>query len=290
MPNIYLELSEEFEELLADNRITIKDILDHSGIEVEGVTQEIIPYQADKGARTKDIVTIISVAIASSVVVEAIAFAISQVLYTLHYKPLVEIYENEELRDKDGNLQLKSVKRYEFPFSKAEQRLERELKFSSGFKNGIVIKIESFSQSVSIKGNGNTTTTINVQNQLTRYTNITFPEECILYQCELLKLQLTIDPEERSVIVSKFQIPYDVREKEILLSVLVLSEGFSIDNPIKHMNVPLLEDSEELIFEATPIKLGRQIIEVEFYKGADRIGYVTLKAQVAKYETEFTNV
>ena len=141
---IYLELSEDIEELLSENDISIEDILERENIEAN-VSGGVAAYQSEEGARTKDVVTII---LAGSAAVAAISFAISQVLHEIYNKPhFVEICENEEIRDAEGNImfdkdgkpQFKPVKRYEL----IEPQKKRELEFSVGLKNGVVIKVKS---------------------------------------------------------------------------------------------------------------------------------------------------
>ncbi|KPA16258.1 hypothetical protein MHK_003531 [Candidatus Magnetomorum sp. HK-1] len=146
---IYLALSLEAKQILLDNKISIEDILNRELIEVDNIIEGVLPFQTDANARSKDIVTII---LASSAAVATIGFAISQILQELHKKPyLVEIYENEELRDADGNvilndydgkLEFKPVKRYALIEPRPEQR-KRELEINFGLKNGIVVKIKS---------------------------------------------------------------------------------------------------------------------------------------------------
>ena len=141
---IYLELSDEIQGILADNALSVEDILRHESIEAT-VTHGKPPYQSEVGARTKDMVTII---LASGVVIPAIGFAIAQVLNAIQDKPyFVEYYENVELRnnkdeiliDKDGNPIFKTVKRHELIEPKKEnQRREFEANFS--LVNGVVIK------------------------------------------------------------------------------------------------------------------------------------------------------
>ena len=144
---IYLELSDEFQQLLADNRISIEYILQNENIDAE-VTYGIMPYPAEEEARTKELVTII---LAASGAVVAISFAISKVLNMLYNKPhIVEISENKELRDKNGNILLdeegkplfKPVKRYELIEPRREERKD-EFEFGFGLKNGIRIKVKS---------------------------------------------------------------------------------------------------------------------------------------------------
>ena len=80
---IYLDLSEEFQQLLADNEISIADILQQEQVEVSDVTEGVMPQESEEGARTKDLVPII---LASSAAVAVIGFAISKVLNTLQQK------------------------------------------------------------------------------------------------------------------------------------------------------------------------------------------------------------
>jgi len=77
---IYLDLSEEIQELLADNEISIADILQQEQVEVSDVTEGVMPQNSEEGARTKDLVPII---LASSAAVAVIGFTISKVLNTL---------------------------------------------------------------------------------------------------------------------------------------------------------------------------------------------------------------
>jgi len=78
---IYLDLSTEIQELLADNEISIADILQQEDIEVSDVTEGVMPQKSEDGARTKDLVPII---MASSVLVAAIGNAIAQILNALN--------------------------------------------------------------------------------------------------------------------------------------------------------------------------------------------------------------
>jgi hypothetical protein len=79
--NIYLDLSEDIQRLLADNEITIEQILQQENIEVENVTEGVIPDEfEEKGVRTKDLVPLI---LASSALIASIGFAISKVVNTL---------------------------------------------------------------------------------------------------------------------------------------------------------------------------------------------------------------
>ena len=114
---IYLELSHELQEVLNDNGISIEDILEQEGIEAD-VTYGVMPTQAEEGARSKDVVTIILV---SSALVLAISVAISNVLSTLYRKPIHVVEDDvivlqdakgKVLKDKEGNPLVERVKRH----------------------------------------------------------------------------------------------------------------------------------------------------------------------------------
>lgn len=144
---IYVELSEELQGVLADNALNIEDILNQANLDTE-VTYGLAPYQKEDGSRSKDVVTII---LATSVAVPAVAFAISHILKSLYQKPhFVEYYENIEmydakgklLKDKDGRPIYKLVKRYELiEPQKQEQPASFEANFS--WKNGLVLRFNT---------------------------------------------------------------------------------------------------------------------------------------------------
>ncbi|MDM8565821.1 hypothetical protein QUF74_09220 [Candidatus Halobeggiatoa sp. HSG11] len=77
---IYLDLSEEIQQLFADNEIDIANVLQDDNVEVSSVTVGVMPEESEEGARNKDLVPII---LASSASVAAIGFTISKILNTL---------------------------------------------------------------------------------------------------------------------------------------------------------------------------------------------------------------
>jgi hypothetical protein len=81
--NIYLDLSTEIQELLADNEISIADILQQENIEVTDITEGVMPQESEDGARTRDLVPII---VASAALAPEIGFVISQILNYLGIK------------------------------------------------------------------------------------------------------------------------------------------------------------------------------------------------------------
>lgn len=117
---IFIELSDDLMELLSDNNLSVDYILDSEDIDAE-VGSGASPYQKEKGAKTRDLITVVSIIGASSTAVIAIAYAVTTVLETLQKKPIYQTYwELEEIRkkdggvilDKDGNPVMKKVKKY----------------------------------------------------------------------------------------------------------------------------------------------------------------------------------
>jgi hypothetical protein len=97
---IYMEFDEMLQQVIADNQLTISDILRQDSIKAK-VTNGMTPYEDEDGARSKELVTII---LASSVLIGSISFAISRVLNEYYHRPIIEeYYENVELKDEKGN-------------------------------------------------------------------------------------------------------------------------------------------------------------------------------------------
>lgn len=148
---IYLEFSDELQDVLNENGISIEDILAQEEIDAE-VTYGVMPAQAEEGARSKDIVTII---LASSALVLAIGAAISKILSTLQHKPHLVEYEEvvvlqdgkgKVLKDKDGNPLLERVKRYELLEPRAT---DSEQNLGIKWKDGLVIGFNSSEKQLS---------------------------------------------------------------------------------------------------------------------------------------------
>ncbi len=147
---IYFDLSDEILEILNDNGLTIKQLLENEGLRVQ-VSHGVFPSYEGEPARTKAVVEIATILVASSGLIVSVAYALSKTLNTIYNKPhLVSFYENEELRDasgnvvfdKNGNPIYKRNKKYKLLESKDDFRNEK-IEFKSGFKDGIVIKFES---------------------------------------------------------------------------------------------------------------------------------------------------
>lgn len=145
---IYLKLSSEVENILADNEMNIEDILESNNIELDEITRIVSPYHSEEDARSKDLVTLI---VASSASIATIGFTLSKVLKEFFRKPqIVEIYENRELLDQHGNLIFddsgnpifKPVKRYEI-LQPEQNSSKYDFEFSFGLKNGFLIRLKS---------------------------------------------------------------------------------------------------------------------------------------------------
>jgi hypothetical protein len=100
---IYVELSPDIQEWMADNGVSIQDILKKENIDAD-VEAGVSPFSDESGARTKDVLPMILVNAAS---ISTVLFAISHCLKTWLDRPIYSIYEEaEEIRDKDGNVLL----------------------------------------------------------------------------------------------------------------------------------------------------------------------------------------
>lgn len=142
---IYIELSDDVAEIMADNRLSIEDILHQEGIDAT-VSSGMLPVQTEEGARSKDIVTIVT---AGSILISAIAFAISKVISAIANRPQrVEYDELVELRDAEGNIITDDY--YGKPLFKRVKRVAlltpaQKSEFEATFDpaNGITMKISS---------------------------------------------------------------------------------------------------------------------------------------------------
>lgn len=107
---IYLELSEEIRKLLAQNNISIKDVLRRENIDAD-ISYAESPFAADGTIKTRDIVTIIAV---SSVAFSLVAPAFVKIINELkndpeivretwfELEPVIDPKTGEVLRDKKG--------------------------------------------------------------------------------------------------------------------------------------------------------------------------------------------
>lgn len=144
---VYLEMSDEIQRTITQNKINISDILDRQGIESR-ISHEALSYQAEDGARSKELVTVI---IASGASIFAIGLAISQILKTIYRRPhLVEYYELVEIRDQNDKLLLDKWDNPQFKLAKKvelieprEEDADRIMELSWNTQNGLVLKFGS---------------------------------------------------------------------------------------------------------------------------------------------------
>lgn len=137
---IYVELSDDIEQFLIENEISITDILHQANIEAD-VTHQLRPDLMGEEERTKDVTLVI---LASSALVLAIGQTISQVLQTHYRRPrLVQIDSIEEVRDADGNIvAFKRMSRPELLESRKTDS-KRELEASLNKENGFILHFGS---------------------------------------------------------------------------------------------------------------------------------------------------
>jgi hypothetical protein len=143
----YIELSSDIEELLANNQVTLADILQKENIDAD-VLSGAVPYQQEEGVKTKEIVTII---LASSASIAIITLAITNFLKAWHQKPIfVECDELEPIKNDDGTIllndngepYLRIVKKHKMI---EPDKIKNKMDFEISYKNltDIVIRFKS---------------------------------------------------------------------------------------------------------------------------------------------------
>ena len=134
--------------------------------------------------------------------------------------------------------------------------------------------------------------------KIERFTDIRFPEQCQLHQPVTLTVQLTVQPVEPDPDASPTEpksrspkrmyleaSPVEAQKEQIKILVCIMSDGFRTDQRWGELTLPLHGNSQKIAFELTGIKLGQQIVEVEFYHQASRCGYVIVGTTVVDSET-----
>jgi hypothetical protein len=69
------------------------------------------------------------------------------------------------------------------------------------------------------------------------------------------------------------------------LLVFVSADGFKIDREWEKLSVPVGQDSEKIEFELVGQKLGAQIVEIGFFHGPMRVGYIVVQTRVVDSAT-----
>jgi len=116
-----------------------------------------------------------------------------------------------------------------------------------------------------------------IEVQQRRFTDIRFPERCKINQPVRLSIRLTL----KSVpgVLPLNEVVFDLTNGEIKdrqgeLTVVVWSNSFEIDQRLRELSIPFDKNSERIEFELVAQKPGPHIVEIEFFHGADRVGYV----------------
>jgi hypothetical protein len=116
-----------------------------------------------------------------------------------------------------------------------------------------------------------------------RHTRIEFPSECVLEQKVDLKIQLTQEVPEFTRVLEKILLTVGRSTKQVELNVKVTAPAFAIRPYQQRLTVPVKGDSNEVIFTLVPLERGEQVIEIEFFRGATRVGYVIVQTYVSSY-------
>ncbi|TRT73881.1 MAG: CHAT domain-containing protein [Microcystis sp. M_OC_Ca_00000000_S217Cul] len=116
-----------------------------------------------------------------------------------------------------------------------------------------------------------------------RHTRIEFPSECVLEQKAELKIQLTQEIPKFTRVLEKIWLTVGLNTKQVKLNVKVTAPAFAIRPYQQQLTVPVKGDSNEVIFTLVPLERGEQVIEIEFFRGATRVGYVIVQTNVTFY-------
>ena len=116
-----------------------------------------------------------------------------------------------------------------------------------------------------------------------RHTRIEFPSGCVLEQKVDLKIQLTEEIPKFTRVLEKILLTVGRNTKQVELNVKVTAPAFAIRPYQQQLTVPVKGDSNEVIFTLVPLERGEQVIEIEFFKGATRVGYVIVQTNVTFY-------
>ncbi len=145
---IYIEMDEEIECLLASDGWSSQKILHKEGIKAS-VTYGGLPYQDEKGARTKDVALII---MAGGAAAYLISKAITNILKESHHKPIYDTYyELVPVTDAKGNIvknketgePFMRLKKEHFVFEPGKTPGEEQSEVSAGLKTGLVMKFKT---------------------------------------------------------------------------------------------------------------------------------------------------
>ena len=146
MSTIYLDLDPELTQALADQRLTIADLLAQTGLDAQ-MSYGVLPTDEQQTARSKDLVPLI---LASGTSISGVIMALTHAFRSYVRRPhVVEVEELEELRDAKGNVMLDAAGKPIFKRTKRSQILEpqkadtsSELEANIGL-HGVVVKFKT---------------------------------------------------------------------------------------------------------------------------------------------------
>jgi hypothetical protein len=113
-----------------------------------------------------------------------------------------------------------------------------------------------------------------------RHTRIDLPAECFLDQRVDLKIQLTREKPKATQVMSKVKTSLKSGIEIIEIDVQITAQNFAKQEIRQVLTVPIDKDSDEITFTLFPRELGEQLIEIEFFYEASRIGYVIVQTNV----------
>jgi CHAT domain/WD domain, G-beta repeat len=122
---------------------------------------------------------------------------------------------------------------------------------------------------------------IEERRNIERYTRIDFPLECDLDKKVDLKIQLTREIPRFTRVLKKIALTVGIKTEQIKLNVNITAPGFAVRPYQQQLIFPVNGDSNEVIFILVPLETGNQVIEIEFFLGTTRVGYVLVQTNVS---------
>ncbi len=115
---------------------------------------------------------------------------------------------------------------------------------------------------------------------ITRYPAFAFPARCRPGIPVVLKIRLDVAATRESAAPMSFPAQ---PERDTRLLAVVRAAGWSVEPPFASLPVPLNAPSPEIQFTLTPHDPGAQIVEVSFFRDAERVGYYCLTTNVVSW-------
>jgi hypothetical protein len=114
---------------------------------------------------------------------------------------------------------------------------------------------------------------------LRRYPKVSFPATCTVGRPVRLSVDLRLRPPKSTAASGVVDVPFAPSEDAVLLSVVVSASGFDLDRQSEDMLVPRTTRSQRVTFTLRPAEPGLRRVEIEFYKNAVRVGYLSVGTQ-----------